>query len=199
MLFLKRYWQPIREGQVTMAFRRWKAPQVLAGRRYRTSAGIIEVESIDIVDENDITDDEAVRAGHPSAVALLGDLPERPGLPMYRIAFRAVDELDPRDELASSANLTRAEIDDITRRLDRLDRASSHGSWTRQVLETIASNPGRRAPDLAATFERETQPFKTDVRKLKNLGLTISLKIGYRLSPRGGAYLEAVSGSQTIA
>ena len=35
---------------------------------------------------------------------------------------------------------------------------------------------------------REIAPFKADVRKLKELGLTESLRIGYRLSPRGRAY-----------
>jgi hypothetical protein len=35
---------------------------------------------------------------------------------------------------------------------------------------------------------RETLPFKRDVRKLKELGLTESLEVGYRLSPRGRAY-----------
>ena len=54
----------------------------------------------------------------------------------------------------------------------------------------IAAQPGRRAPDLAAAFGREVLPFKTDVRKLKNMGLTISLRIGYQLSPRGIAYLQ---------
>jgi hypothetical protein len=60
------------------------------------------------------------------------------------------------------------------------------------VLEMIENHPGTRAPDLAAHFGRETQPFKTDVRKLKNLALTLSLKIGYRLSPRGEAYLATI-------
>jgi hypothetical protein len=36
---------------------------------------------------------------------------------------------------------------------------------------------------------RERPAFKTDVRKLKRLGLTISLDVGYRLSPRGEAFL----------
>ena len=54
----------------------------------------------------------------------------------------------------------------------------------------IAERPEVRAPDLAASVGRETQPFKTDVRKLKELGLTESLLVGYRLSPRGRAYLE---------
>jgi hypothetical protein len=47
-----------------------------------------------------------------------------------------------------------------------------------------------RAPDLAASFGRETQPFKIDVRKLKALGLTESLTVGYRISPRGQAFRE---------
>ena len=58
------------------------------------------------------------------------------------------------------------------------------------MLRLIADQPATRAPDLAALLDRETQPFKTDVRKLKNLGLTISLSPGYRLSPRGEAYLR---------
>ena len=193
MLFLKRYWQPIRDGTLTVALRRWKLGRVVPGRRYRTPAGIIEIESVGIIEESDLTDDDARRAGHPDADSLLADLPERPGLPLYQIIFHLVNQPDPRDELAADDQLTSEHVADIARRLARLDRASSHGPWTRPVLEAIANHPGRRAPDLAASFGRETQPFKADVRKLKNLGLTISLRIGYRLSPRGEAYLKAVS------
>ena len=78
---------------------------------------------------------------------------------------------------------------EVDTRLDRLDRASTHGPWTRAVLAVIAAQPATRAADLAAGFGRETLPFKTDVRKLKNLGLTESLEVGYRLSPRGEAYV----------
>jgi hypothetical protein len=193
MLFLKRYWQPIRDSEVTMAFRRWKSPRVLAGRRYRTAAAIIEVDSINEIIEADVTDEDARRAGHANSIALLSDLPVRSGLPLYRIVFHVVDEPDPRAELAADAALTPDDVAAIARRLERLDLASSHGAWTRPVLEAIAAHPRRRAPDLAALFGRETQPFKTDVRKLKNLGLTISLRIGYELSPRGQAYLRAIS------
>jgi hypothetical protein len=59
------------------------------------------------------------------------------------------------------------------------------------VLDVIKRRPATRAPDLAESFDRETQPFKTDVRKLKNLGLTLSLPVGYQLSPRGEAYLSS--------
>jgi hypothetical protein len=190
MRFLKRYWQPVAEGEVTMAFRRWKTQQVIAGRRYRTAAGIIEVDEVGIIKGSDIDDTEARAAGHADAASLLADLPEREGLPLYRVRFHIVNEADPRTLLAEDDQLTPDEISQISRRLDRLDRASSHGPWTREVLHTIAANPGRRAPDLAEWFGRDTQPFKTDVRKLKNLGLTLSLRIGYRLSPRGEAFLR---------
>jgi hypothetical protein len=46
-----------------------------------------------------------------------------------------------------------------------------------------------RAGDLADACGRERLDFKLDVRKLKALGLTESLSVGYRLSPRGAAYL----------
>src|SRR5262249_50819577 len=112
--------------------------------------------------------------------------------PTYRVRFHAADGADPRAELAADAALDAAEVEGIRARLARLDRASSHGAWTVDVLRTIAARPATRAADLAASCGRETQPFKLDVRKLKNLGLTLSLEVGYRLSPRGEAYLAAV-------
>jgi hypothetical protein len=53
------------------------------------------------------------------------------------------------------------------------------------VLKLIADRPEVRAPDLAASLGLETLVFKRDVRKLKALGLTESLTVGYRISPRG--------------
>jgi hypothetical protein len=47
-----------------------------------------------------------------------------------------------------------------------------------------------RAGDLCGVVGLEQQPFKVNVRKLKTLGLTESLDVGYRLSPRGVAYLR---------
>jgi hypothetical protein len=96
---------------------------------------------------------------------------------------------DQRVALREQADLTDDDVAAIDGRLDRFDRASKHGAWTRRVLRLIADRPATRAPDLAASLGRETQPFKTDVRKLKELGLTESLEVGYRLSPRGRAYL----------
>jgi hypothetical protein len=59
-----------------------------------------------------------------------------------------------------------------------------------QTLRLIGDRPQVRAADLAAAAGRERLAFKADVRKLKELGRTQSLEVGYRLSPRGRALLE---------
>jgi hypothetical protein len=191
MLFEQRFWPLIANGTVTITFRRWRRCQAVAGRRYRTPGGIIEVERVDVITPADITDREAKRSGYPSAAAVVADLRGDEASPVYRVQFHAVVEPDPRAEVAAANVLTDQDRADIDARLARLDRASANGPWTHAVLEAIAAQPATRAADLAAGFGRETQPFKLDVRKLKNLGLTISLEKGYRLSPRGEAYLAA--------
>ena len=190
MLFEASFHEGIRDGSITLAFRRWKRRQAAPGRIQRTPAGRIEIETVDVVDPADITDDDARRAGFASADALRADLRGTPDVSTYRIAFRAVDGPDPRAELSADSSLGAEDRAEIDRRLDRLDAASSHGPWTRETLALVAERPAVRAGDLAASVGRETQPFKTDVRKLKNLGLTLSLDVGYRLSPRGDAYLR---------
>lgn len=177
----------IRDGEIDLAFRRWQRPRVLVGTRMRTVVGLIEVTSVEQV--HDITAVEAARAG-ATRDELVRLMAAKAPQPIWRIGLRYAGA-DPRIALRNDADLGAAELGDLTARLDRLDRASRSGPWTRQVLALIAANPGRRAPDLAASLGRETQPFKRDVRKLKELGLTESLDVGYRISPRGQALLDA--------
>jgi len=188
VLFEMRFREAVQNGSVTVTFRRWKRSQAIAGNRYRTAVGIIEVDAVDVIDPSKITKADAKRSGYPSPAAVIADLRGTDDLPVYRVRFHAVQGPDPRDELAHSADLTAAEIEDLDRRLERLDRASSFGPWTMQTLALIAEHPARRAGDLADIVGRTREPFKLDVRKLKNLGLTLSLEVGYRLSPRGEAY-----------
>jgi hypothetical protein len=187
VLYEMRFRDGVQSGAVTVTFRRWKKRQVIAGNRYRTAVGMLEVESVDVIDASKITNADAKRSGYPSAAAVIADLRGTDDLPIYRVQFHAVKEADPRDELAHSAP-TDEEIADIDTRLARLDKASKIGPWTAATLAIIAEHPARRAGDLAEMFGRETAPFKLDVRKLKNLGLTLSLDVGYRLSPRGEEY-----------
>jgi len=189
VLIQGRFREPIARGEVTLTFRRWKRCQVVAGHTYRTAAGRIVVDAVEEVDPRHISDADAKRARFASRTELLAALRGDPRLPTYRICLHAADGADPRTDLAMSAPLTDEERRVIDGRLGRLDRASTHGPWTHAVLHAIAAHPGVRAADLAQGFGRETQPFKADVRKLKNLGLTLSLEVGYELSPRGESYL----------
>jgi hypothetical protein len=189
VLFEQRFWPLIADGSVTVTFRRWKRRQAIAGNTYRSPGGRLAVTSVEVVDPASITDADARRSGFGSAAELVADLRGTPDLPVYRIEFHLAEDPDPRASLAAADGLSPGDVADIDRRLDRLDKASSHGPWTREVLRLIAERPEVRAADLAASVGRETQPFKLDVRKLKNLGLTLSFVRGYRLSPRGEAYL----------
>lgn len=189
MLFERRLRDGIRDGTITMAFRRWRRCQVVPGRRYRTGDGFVEVVAVDVVEPLSTTDLEARQAGYSSRAELLGDLRGPPEWPVYRLRLRRVDEPDPRQQLADDDQLTAVDVDDLERALDRLDNAAQV-AWTRASLGAIAAHTGLRAADLAATLGCEVLAFKANVRKLKALGLTISLDVGYRLSPRGRAYLR---------
>lgn len=182
--------EAIEQGQVTLLFRRWKRSQVVAGRVYRTAAGRLQVDAVEVVDPTRISDADARRAGAADADALRALLRGQPDWPTRRIEVRLATGPDPRSVLAAADDLSEADVAELDRRLDRLDRASTHGAWTAETIHLIGEQPATLAADLAASVGRERDPFKLDVRKLKALGLTESLPIGYRLSPRGRAYRD---------
>lgn len=197
MRFTKPFWSGIADGSITTAYRWWKRPTVVAGRIYRTGGGRVRVTSVDRAKPEAVTARAAKAAGYSSLDDLQAYLGSKPvDRDLYMVRFEVVDEPDPRQELAANDSLNDDDVADIRRRLDRYDNASSHGAWTHPTLELIAQHPGRRAPDLAEMAGRETKPFKLDVRKLKNLGLTHSLRIGYELSPRGAAYLNRTGSTE---
>jgi hypothetical protein len=179
----------IRAGEVDVAFRRWERPRVRVGSRMRTAVGLVEVTSVDRVPVRSLTAADARRAGAASVAALRQGLDRlHPERPVYRIGLRYAGA-DPRHALREAVP-DAAEIDTIVAWLDRLDRASPTGPWTRATLLLIDELPAVRAPDLAQRMGRDTPAFKQNVRKLKERGLTESLDIGYRLSARGAAVLD---------
>ena len=179
----------VRAGDVDLAFRRWERPRVRVGTRMRTAVGLVEVTSVDRVPVRSLTAADARRAGAPSLAALRQGLDrQHPDRPVYRIGLRYAGA-DPRHALREALP-DAAEIGAILEWLDRLDRASPTGPWTRATLLLIDELPATRAPDLAQRTGRDTASFKQNVRKLKERGLTESLDIGYRLSARGSAVLD---------
>ncbi|MFI6289166.1 hypothetical protein ACIBCM_31215 [Streptomyces sp. NPDC051018] len=190
MLFKRAVLDAIVRGEVDLAYRTWRAPRVKAGTRMRTAIGVLEAVSVGPADAARISARDARRAGYASAEALRAVLAEREGT-VYRIELRHAGD-DPRVGLRADDTLGPQAAEELRRRLGRLDAASRHGAWTLKVLTLIAGNPGVSSAALAPRAGRERHLFKADVRKLKELGLTESLDVGYRLSPRGEAVLCAL-------
>ena len=192
MLFRHPFKAKIRSGEVTLSFRAWKRPRVKVGGVYNLHPrGAIRVDSLRRTRPGELTADEARRAGFESLPALEAELASRaaPGTELYRVEFHylgdgLVKQPEGRDEA-----LSRAAYEALAERLDRMDARARDGAWTRAFLELIAERPATRAADLAASLGWETARFKANVRKLKRLGLTESLKVGYQLSVRGRSFL----------
>lgn len=193
MLFTASAWPGLRDGSITVTFRDWKRSQVKVGGVYRRVPGAaLQVDAVAQVRVGSITDADARAAGEADAGALVRRLGSpSPDHEVWRVDFHVVDAPDPRLALREEADLSVDDVAALTKRLDRLDAASSHGAWTRATLRLIDQRPGVVSTALAEELARDRPSFKVDVRKLKALGLTESLEVGYRLSPRGKALLAA--------
>ena len=184
MLFRRDILQGIAEGRVTLAFRRWRRAPPADGSSLRSPVGVLCLERVTVVEEGDITTQDVRRTGMSpgelrASIAGEGRL--------LRIELRLAGD-DPRIALRERLP-GHAELEAVVARLARID-AASRSPWTIRYLRLIADQPGIVSRVLATRVDADVPPFKRRVRQLKELGLTESLEVGYRLSPRGRAVLE---------
>jgi hypothetical protein len=187
VLFPRAVLDRIVAGEVDLAFRRWKRPQHVVGGSQRTQVGVIGFDAVDRVDPTDITATEAARAGTDLETLRTWLAKKEGDVYRVRVHFAGPDE---REALRERDSLSRSELAQLRARLEAIDRRSTRGPWTRQYLELVAARPGELAETIAASIGRPRAPFKADMRRLKELGLTESLRVGYRLSPRGRVVLK---------
>jgi hypothetical protein len=180
--------EKIKSGEVTLLFRRWKRAGVKAGGTQMTQMGVLGIDSVDVVTERKITEADAKAAGYESKKSLIADLYDRDE-DIYRIGVHWIGE-DPRKALRTKDKLSKAELEEIIAKLRKLDAGSQRGNWTQAYLQMIHDQPNTHAQILAESIGLTIPTFKPWVRKLKALGLTESLRPGYRLSPRGKKILE---------
>ena len=202
MLFTAATLDGLVDGSVTATYRRWRTVRPKIGSRFTTRAGMVEVTGIIAVDAQELGDDDAEAAGFADRAALLRWLERSSRGPrdtrragegvLYRIDLTLAGP-DPRVALRADDTLDEAALTDLGRRLDRMDAAAA-APWTRSVLRQIADRPGVVSTVLAEAAGHQRLSYKTRVRRLKALGLTESLEVGYRLSPRGRAFLAADRG-----
>ena len=197
--FRVRDYQRIAAGELTLTFRRWRRPQARVGGRYRVGEGAVEVDQVSQIAVDAITPEDARTAGFETPAAVLEAIERNQrrradrGAQLYRVAFHfAGPHVDPRKRLQADDELDHEALESLVQRLAKMDGRSKRGPWTTAKLVAISRRPGTRAGDLAAAQACETPRFKSDVRKLKALGLTISLEVGYELSPRGDVVLAAL-------
>jgi hypothetical protein len=187
MLFTAATLRGLTEGTVKCTYRRWEVVRPKVGSRFTTAAGVVEVTSINAADEEQLIDQDAADAGFDSVAALVKWTSAKGRGDLYRIGI-ALAGPDPRIALRRSDELTPADVAALRVRLDRMDGAAEQ-PWTYSTLRQIQQLPGVVSTDLAAQAGQERRAYKMRVRRLKALGLTESLERGYRLSPRGSAYL----------
>lgn len=187
MLLRQSTLEGIGRGDITLAFRRWQRPTVKAGTGLRTAIGVVRIGTVEPVDEVAVSETDARAAGYADRGALLADLRAGSGRTLYRISFDGV-EADARLALREAAELSDADWHALAEKFEKWDRTAP--GYFPSILRLVAQNPEVAAATLAERIGVEKLKFKQDVRKLKELGLTESLDIGYRLSPRGAAALE---------
>lgn len=180
----------IKSGEITILFRRWSRPGAKAGGTQMTQRGVIGIDTVDVVEPEDITEMDAREAGFASVLDLLSHLSYRDD-PIYRIRVYFAGE-DPRVALRENADLSDDELNELIGKLRKFDKNGKRGPWTESYLQLIHDHPATYSGVLAKIVGVDIPQFKPWVRKLKALGLTESLEVGYRLSPRGERVLEAI-------
>jgi len=108
LLFKKKFLAAIARGEKTQTIRLWKYRKMRAGQRsYIPGVGYIEVEHVDEVALDDLTDADAQPDGFPTADALRAELQSLYGETLatggraFRVVFRV---LDPRQQAAAVAD-----------------------------------------------------------------------------------------------
>jgi hypothetical protein len=188
MIFKNHVLLGIKSGKIKLAFRKWRKPAVKTGGTQKDAIGVIRFGKVLKVSQRSITQADATAAGYSHLDELLAALQKIEEGSIYKIQL-AYESEDPRIELREQTSLSDEEFKKLRKRLDRLD-AGKNGPWTSKYLRLIDKYPERRAGDLADMMNMEKEDFKLNVRKLKNLGLTVSHEIGYSVSPLGHWMLE---------
>ncbi len=87
MVFTKRLREGVRRGRIRCTVRIWQRLQVKVGGRYPMDDGHIVIDSIQQIEERDITDALAAESGFRDAEELLGVAKHGSGTNVYLIRF----------------------------------------------------------------------------------------------------------------
>lgn len=169
------------EQRISAVFRIWKRPTVKTGGTLRTRKGLLSIEEVRLTNLSEVSENDLKCAGI-LAISEIGKSDRSGELYFIRVKFSGDD---PR--IAKRTDLDETELSAICTKLRQ------SGAWTTEYLALIDELPNTHAQILADRVGLEKLKFKARVRRLKEHGLTISLRPGYRLSPRGEKVLEMLT------
>jgi hypothetical protein len=191
MLFKTKFLTLIQTGKIETAFRKWTRPTVKENGTLITAVGQLRINAVSKISYQNITDKEIIEAGYSDRQELDAELSHKSTGEIYKITFTLVGE-DPCIKLRENSNITPDEVAVLQKKLQSVEARSNVKGWPLRILEAVNNEPGLYAIQYANKLRYEKMWFKVHIRKLKNLGLTISLENGYKISPRGKAFLETV-------
>nr|WP_304610910.1 hypothetical protein [Saccharopolyspora sp. HNM0983] len=181
----------VRSGEIGVVFFRWGEPLLEPGSRLVTPVGLVGVESVRRVGLASIDEPEARLAGFSSAAGLRSMLAERGSGSVFRVGLRYLGPAGREEsERDRPVVLSSGERDRLVRELARLDVSAARGGWTWWVLELVGRRPGVRVAEVAAEWGRPVARCKSDVWRLRQLGLVEPVPGGVRLSAVGRALLQ---------
>lgn len=188
MMFTNKFHPGIQDGTITVSYRYWKRPQAVAGNTYKINP-IGHIRMLSVTTPEAVTRQDLPRTGFLS-LSDLSEFLEQRGTAERRLYRLEFVYLGHRADLEPDRQGTDAveELEQLDRLLTKKDQNSGF-AWTRPTLQLIGEMPGASSAVLASILERDRAALKKDVRKLKQLGLTVSLEVGYQLSAKGLSYL----------
>lgn len=189
MLFKQKHLDGIKEGKVSLAFRKWKSTPLKKGSLLKTSVGIVEITDIAIINQPHINEIDAQKAGFINLESLLKSIYSEDAGKIYKIHVRFLKE-DKASKPKEKSSLSQGEIDMLKAKLLQMDKYARHGFWTKDILTSIKDNPKLSLTQLSEKTGKTKEWLNLNIRKLKNLGLTVSLDPGFDLSPTGKLLME---------
>ena len=92
MLLKREVLEAIQRGEITLQFRRWSRPTVKPGGKLKTKLGVLQIGRVDQMRPEDVTDDDARRAGFADVAAFrrwLDTMKEGPIFQRIEVSFTA--------------------------------------------------------------------------------------------------------------
>jgi hypothetical protein len=189
VLFTNDQRRRILAGEMTATIRAWQAPQVKAGKRYRFDDDHeLVIHAVDLTGSAALFPSDLAAAGFESRAAFEAALPkfanDRPQGPFFVVRFA----LEPRRVPPPAPP---ADIEKFLARLDKLDRLSDHGPWTRDALRVIAANPRVVSTRLAELVGRSGSRSRRTYANSRRWA-DPQHDVGYEITPLGHQVLASI-------